>query len=344
MSRSYFKICTSLTLLAILLGVGFAGRASVPSASPSAVYLSSGQTHLGHPMVPVPPIPGSASPLSAPSGPLGCPFSSDQCASSYNWGGYAVCVPQTNCQACLSGLSSCNPATPGTVSEVQGSWVVPTIVGASSTACPDSTKSFFDISTWVGIDGFVDQTVEQTGTSADCYYGQVYYYAWYEFYPAASVLVPFAVHSGDTIKAEVSYSSTTGNFTATITDVTTHQTLTTPSTAVPGAELSSAEWISESAYEEAYPSLFPLGLLMLTHVSQVSFTDARATIGGVTHTIAGWAPDDYWLLMVNSNFGDNQETSTPTPSTETLANAKAQPLGLGTGGGNFDVKWLSSGW
>ncbi|HUK75322.1 MAG TPA: hypothetical protein VLU99_05970, partial [Nitrososphaerales archaeon] len=75
----------------------------------------------------------------------------------------------------------------------------------------------------------------------------------------------------------------------------------------------------------------------------VSFTGATATIGGVTHTIAGWAPDDYWLLMVDYNFGFNQELGVATPSTQTLASAKAIPLPLLRGGGGFDVKWLSSG-
>lgn len=187
--------------------------------------------------------------------------------------------------------------------------------------------------------------MEQTGTSADCYYGQVYYYAWYEFYPAIPILATFSVHPGDTIKAEVSYSTTTNNFTATLEDVTTQQTLSSPSTAVPGAELSSAEWISESAYEIGGPAQdIPFGFLLLTHVSQVSYTDARATIGGATHTISGWGTDVYWILMVNSGFGFNEETSVSTPSTETLAYANAQPSGLGTGGGNFNMKWLSSGW
>jgi len=191
------------------------------------------------------------------------------------------------------------------------------------------------MSDWIGIDGFVSPSVEQTGTSSDCYYGQLYYYAWYEFYPLPSFTIPITVHPGDVIRAEVSYSTATREFTTTIEDVNTHQSFTSPATAVAGAERSSAEWIVESAYYN--------GILALTHVTPVSFTGGTATIGGVTHTIAGWSPNDYSLLMVDYNWGFNAELGIATPSTQTLAYAKAEPFTLEQGGGMFNVNWLSSG-
>ena len=106
-------------------------------------------------------------------------------------------------------------------------------------------------------------------------------------------------------------------------------------TAVPGAETDSAEWIAESAYYE--------GFLALTQTTAVQFSGATATIGGVTHSISGWGSDVYWLLMVDYNFGVNQETGVATPSTETLAFAKADTSSLGRGGDNFSVSWLSGG-
>jgi hypothetical protein len=190
------------------------------------------------------------------------------------------------------------------------------------------------MSDWVGIDGFVSQTVEQTGTSSDCYYGQAYYYAWYEFYPANSVTISsITVHPGNVMTASVTYSG--GLFTTTITDTSTHQSYTSPATAVPGAETDSAEWIAESAYFD--------GFLALTQTAPVQFTDASATIGGVTHSISGWGSNAYWLLMVDYNFGFNQETGVATPSTETLAYAKADTSALNRGGDGFSVNWLSSG-
>jgi Peptidase A4 family len=258
-----------------------------------------------------------------------------------------------------------SPSASAAVTQVQGTWVVPAIVssggsgfggsnaygngnagnfGSPGTTCSDNENTWYDNSDWVGIDGFVSQTVEQTGTSSDCYYGQAYYYAWYEFYPANSVAITsIDVHAGDTMTAAVNcvpaapssptYPSAT--CTTTITDARTHQSYTSPATFVPGALTDSAEWIAESAYYE--------GFLALTQTNPVQFSGATATIGGVTHGISGWGSNVYWLLMVDYNFGVNQETGVATPSTATLGYAKADTSALGRGGDNFNVQWLSSG-
>lgn len=227
------------------------------------------------------------------------------------------------------------------MTDVRGSWVVPAVVSSGGlgnlgggTRCSDSENTWYDNSDWIGIDGMVSQTVEQTGTSSDCYYGQLYYYAWYEFYPANSVAITsINVHPGDTMTAEISYSGSL--FTTTITDMRTHQSFTSPPTAVPGAETDSAEWIAESAYYE--------GFLALTQTTAVQFSGATATIGGVTHTISGWGTNVFSLLMVDFNFGFNQETGVATQSTQTLAYAKAYTSALGRGGDSFSVAWLSAG-
>jgi Peptidase A4 family len=277
-------------------------------------------------MIPVPAPPGPTALVTSAASSSGCPLSSAQCLVSYNWGGYAVCVPQAACSA--------DAAASGSVTDVKGSWVVPAIVGAQRDSCSDSQKTWYDASVWVGIDGFVSPTVEQTGTSSDCYYGQVYYYAWYEFYPANSVTITsLTVRPGDIMTAEVSYSK--GLFTTTIEDMNTRQSYTSPPTAVPGAETDSAEWIVESADYN--------GILALTPVSQVTFTGATATINGATRTIAGWGSDAYWLLMVDYNWGFNAELGVATPHTQTLAYAKADTSALGRAGGSFSVNWLSSG-
>lgn len=334
--RRLLFVGASLVLVGILVSFTVVSRAELTANSAGSQLQVAGRpTHFGHPLVPVPSPSGTFnSAMSSPSS-LGCTLPASECVADLNWGGYAVCVPQSNCQACLSLLSSCNANTTGTVTDVVGTWVVPAIVGASATSCSDSEKTWYDMSDWVGIDGFVSDTVEQTGTASDCYYGQVYYYSWYEFYPSPSYITPVAVHPGDTITASVHYSSVTHNFTTTIEDVTTGHSYTSPSTYVPGAERSSAEWIAESAYFD--------GFLALTHVTPASFSGGEATIHGDTHTISGWAPNEYWLLMVDYNFGMNQETNVATPGTETLAYAKAQPSGLSTSGTSFDVSWLSSG-
>ncbi len=333
----------SIALLSILLVSGAlatsvaTSKSNSTGAASSALAASSRPFHLSHTMVP------ASTSGSLFAGPDGCPLADSNCLASYNWGGYAVCVPSSSC----SNLE----AAPGTVTEVQGSWVVPAIVqggGSTGSSCQDNEKTWYDMADWVGIDGFVSQTVEQTGTSSDCYYGQTYYYAWYEFYPAPSYSV-FNVSAGDVMSAQVTYNAAKQLFSTTITDLTSHKSYTSAPTAVAGAETDSAEWIAESAYFN--------GFLALTQTNQVQFFDASATIGGVTHPLGGWGPNVYWLLMVDYNFGFNQECSAlcPTPQTETLAYAKAQPSVLGSSYGygvpdgssdndaSFQVTWLSSG-
>lgn len=139
-------------------------------------------------------------------------------ATSYNWGGYAV-----------TGTGFTNAT---------GSFTVPTV------DCAESPNAALAI--WVGIDGYSDSTVEQTGVGVICEHKTAVYYAWYEFYPAASVVIStITVTPGDTFTAEVSYSTSTEEFTTTITDVSTGATYST-SQAVSGADRSSAEWIVEA--------------------------------------------------------------------------------------------------
>ncbi|MCI4343098.1 MAG: G1 family endopeptidase [Thermoplasmata archaeon] len=274
------------------------------AAAPSAPPALSSPTHFGHTMIPVTQVSGGPA-----AGALGCPYSGSQCTGAYNWGGYVVY----------------NSAY--TVSKVAGSWKVPTITGVSGTTCPDAQTTWDSNSVWIGIDGYSDGTVEQTGTSSDCYYGTVSYYAWYEFYPSGSVVV-FSVNPGDAIKATVSYTGLSGGvpqFKTTITDTTTTSTATSPTTGVSGALRNSAEWIDESPYFDGY--------LGLTQVGTLKFTGATATIGGTTGSISHWGSNVYWVLMVDYNF----------PYSSTLSYAKAQPTTLTSGGKTFSMKWLSNG-
>ena len=85
-------------------------------------------------------------------------------------------------------------------------------------------QKYTDQSQWVGLDGFNSNTVEQDGTNAYCGgpdHMTPQYRAWYEMFPAVSVNV-FAVHPGDVIDAQVTFSH--GMFTTTITDVTLGKT------------------------------------------------------------------------------------------------------------------------
>lgn len=254
---------------------------------------------------------GAGSPvLGGDQSSVSCPLPTAQCFASYNWGGYAVYN-----NAFL-------------VSAVSGSWTVPYIVGSNPTSCPDAQSTWDDNSVWIGIDGFNDSTVEQTGTSSDCFYGQTAYYAWYEFYPAASVSLPYTVNPGDQMTASVSYVGTSGGqptFQTTISDFTQHWSYTSPVTAVPGALRTSAEWIDESAYY--------YGFLGLTRTVQIPFIGASATIDGVTHSLAGWGSNVDWLVMVDYNF----------PYDPVQQYVKGEPGAISFLGTGFEVTWYTYG-
>jgi hypothetical protein len=134
---------------------------------------------------------------------------------SSNWSGYAVVG---------SGFT-----------QARGSWVVPAV---DCTVTRDASVSF-----WVGIDGWNNDTVEQTGTDSDCDGGQPKYYAWYEFAPKAGVTITSVpVSAGDTMAAEVDYDGS--EFTITTTNQSTGASYSF-SAEFPEAKRESAEWIAE---------------------------------------------------------------------------------------------------
>src|SRR5437763_284727 len=117
-------------------------------------------------------------------------------STSTNWSGYA--------------------ATGNRFTSVSASWTEPTVV------CSGTAYSSF----WVGLDGDTSNTVEQTGTSADCSGGTPQYYAWYEMYPKYPTNLRGTVRPGDKLSASVTTDGR-GGFTLTISDSTQGWTNTT---------------------------------------------------------------------------------------------------------------------
>lgn len=107
-----------------------------------------------------------------------------------NWGGYG--------------------ATGHTFTAITGSWK------EAKAVC----KADHDLyAPWLGIDGYGDSTVEQTGVQTSCQSGHPVDSAWYEMYPAAPVYFSNPVATGDKITATVRYTGG-GNYSLTIKDDT----------------------------------------------------------------------------------------------------------------------------
>jgi hypothetical protein len=199
---------------------------------------------------------------------------------SLNWSGYA--------------------AHGKTYKKISASWVQPTAHCTSS-----RTFSSF----WVGLDGFNSNTVEQTGTEADCINGHARYFGWYEMFPAFPVNFSNTVRPGDHFFGSVTFTGS-GHYTLVLKNATRGWSHTVHKT-LNSAKNSSAEVIAEAPSSSS-------GVLPLTNFGTIQFGNALvngAAIGSTNPTK---------IIMVNSN-----------------GRAKDSVSAL-SGGKAFSVTWLHS--
>src|SRR5437588_10581408 len=191
---------------------------------------------------------GSSSAAARTNAPRLAPNHKISQSTSSNWSGYS--------------------AINGRYTTVSASWKQPTASCTSQT-----TYSSF----WVGLDGDGSNTVEQTGTSADCSGGTPRYYAWYEMYPKFPVNLSLAVQPGDSMSASVTTDGR-GKFTLHIQDNSSGDYVTTQT--LKRARLASAEVIAEAPSGSG-------GVLPLTNFGTASFS--AATVNG--QAIGSFNPD-----------------------------------------------------
>jgi hypothetical protein len=87
-------------------------------------------------------------------------------------------------------------AETGTFAGVSSTWTVPAVAASAS-----PTFS----SAWIGVDGFANSSLIQTGTEEDYYNGAAHFYAWWEILPAAETTLPasYVVAAGDRMNASI---------------------------------------------------------------------------------------------------------------------------------------------
>jgi hypothetical protein len=249
----------------------------------------------------VPPAPGSFNIVSRRQhGPAIIRERHGRNATSYNWSGYAV------------------TGSNGSVTDVKGSWIVPSVNCAGA---PDSYSSH-----WVGIDGFNSNTVEQIGIDADCIGGTPAYSAWFEFYPHWPYTInTITIKPGDTMFAEVS-AGAKSQFTVTLKNVTQKQVFST-TTKMPQAQLSSAEWVVEAPWSSGVLPLANFGTALFGHQYTSQDNTCYATVAGNTFAIGSFSPASVVQI--------NMITNTGAP--------KANTFGLTDNGTSFTDAWVSSG-
>jgi hypothetical protein len=197
--------------------------------------------------------------------------------TSDNWSGYA--------------------ANGGTYTSVTTTFTQPKVTCSSG----DQYSSF-----WVGLDGYSSDSVEQTGTEADCVGRTAEYSAWYELYPAYPVTYSNTVKPGDVITESVTFSGTK-TYTMTTTDSTEGWTKSTKKSSS-GDARSSAEVIAEAPYSN--------GVLPLSDFGTVNFSGS--TVDGST-------------LSSSSPTGINMVSDSGTPEA-TISSLS---------GGSFSITWNS---
>jgi Peptidase A4 family len=246
---------TVLTVAAATCAIGAIGMTGVASAATSGTATA----------VNVPQPGGAIHKASEPGARAGLP------TISLNWSGYAATAPKNS-----------------KFTNVSTTFVQPAIT------CPGVPNQW--TSNWAGLDGFNNGTVEQDGTFAHC--GGLLsttpvYQAWYEMFPANSVIV-FNVRPGDVISAAVSYKA--GVFSLTISDLTSGKSATHTATCSSCAR-ASAEWIVERP-ELCNNSGTQCFLTELANFGTTSMGgDTAQVAGGTVKGVSGFTK--YQIFMVN---------------------------------------------
>lgn len=176
-----------------------------------------------------------------------------------NWSGYVV-------------TDNFKKQTIGAVTDVMGFWTVPKIHWSF-----EDTYS----SSWVGLDGFSNNFVEQIGTASDWIGGRQYNYAWFEMYPnPAYEITNFPVRRGDTVGG---YVASLGNnlFQLVLFNLNkrVYTVVPTEYTTMAGPECTSAEWIVEAPSME--------DILPLAYFEPITFSNCSATVKSSTKGICG---------------------------------------------------------
>jgi Peptidase A4 family len=278
------------------------------SESSAAAARAPGAPHLTRERLPSPKLAPALGSLAAPAHRLhragsGFGVLGGSVVPTLNWAGYDV--------------------TGGGFSSVTATWVQPAIqISSTSTA--------YHASFWVGLDGDVSTTVEQTGTSAYTQNGSASYYAWYEMYPAAEVRInDLPVNPGNVMTATV-ITNGPGDFTLTITNDTTGHgdTFNEHSDAAEGY---SAEVIAEA------PSTGGGVEYPLADFGTVSFTGCEidgASIGSYDWNLLNMVSAGGETLATTSALGadgasftvaNGSPTPTPTPTPTTTPSPASTP-------------------
>lgn len=168
------------------------------------------------------------------------------------------------------------------VTFVNGSWTVPSI---------NSTAYDAYAAIWIGVGGYNEGSLIQTGVELQCVNGVVSYYAWYEFLPSRAIRIPdFEIMPGDKITASVELIDQSNNIWAVqISDETRGESVT--KNFLYRSSRLSAEWVVEAPQVNGTTTT-------LANFGSATFSNSYATITNSTGTISSFL--GYQLVMYDS--------------------------------------------
>jgi hypothetical protein len=186
-------------------------------------------------------------------------------------------------------------ATGYSFDSAEGTWTQPHL------DCSISGRGNFSV--WVGLDGYLDGTVEQIGAAGECLDGREVYAIWYELAPAHPVFISSRKVSpvaGHVVTARVA--SAGQLFTLSIRDVTAGTAFTTIQASGSPVQKSSAEWVVEPscrASSSASCADAPLAAFLPVNFSMCS---ATAWVNGVrvSRQLGDWPHSEIVLADVTS--------------------------------------------
>jgi hypothetical protein len=208
--------------------------------------------------------------------------STSSVARTTQWAGYIVASNFQNRQPVASSVSA--------------SWTVPEVKTSEN-----NTES----AAWIGIGGYGDKTLIQTGTDQQCVNGRVSYYAWYELIPDPVVRITnMRIRAGDTITASINLTNKAASaWSIEINDVTRGATF--KEAVFYNSSRLSAEWIVERPTVNG-------NIRTLADFGSVTFSNCTATIENSTGTVSSfpynqlvmYTSQDVQLVTVSPLYSD----------------------------------------
>ncbi len=168
------------------------------------------------------------------------------------------------------------------------------------------------VGVWIGVDGYSNDNLIQTGIAGSDANGQTFYYAWYELLPGNATVVNMTVSPGDTIFAQITLLNPTSYlWNIALIDLTNGQSFSTNVTYY--TPLASAEYVVEA------PALENKSILTLAPFTTVEFSSANMYgcgygIGCFYYPVGTISPH---ILFVNQS-GNAASPSAITPDNESF--------------------------